>query len=155
MIWNMPCFPSPTEHRSSLETIDQQFIEIQQHAEEKCRKIQRGAVPFFEDSKLWNFRRCCYNDLLKRMDGKTANSNILKRAWEAGITNPKQLTYQQLLDGKRYCKYQLITLKKHANESRRVHLRNCFVRARELKNKDKANKSNKLSSVRRIKQCGI
>ena len=61
----------------------------------------------------------------------------------AHIPNPKSLTALQCNDGIKYCKLRIIELRKSAKGLRRVHNRNCLVRAEDLGDKDK---------VKRIKQ---
>ena len=106
-------YPGDPDKVSAMERIDIHFTDIQINAERRCRKIYRPALPFSEPLRLWDFRRKCYQGLLRRLYGKCASpSNILRRATAAQIPDPKALTAMQCNDGIRYCNLQIMELKK-------------------------------------------
>ena len=106
--------------------------------EKRYKTIYKLALPFSETIKVWDFRRKVYQGLLRRLNGKCKSpSNILRQVEAAGIYSPNQLTKLQCNDGIRYCKQRLIELRKTAKGLRRVHLRNCLIKAQDLKDKEK------------------
>ena len=106
-----------------METIDKQFTEIAKHAESKCRKIYRAPLPFSEPVHFWDRRKKCYADLIRRLGGKCTNeSNIIKRAWAAGIEQPRELSLRQLQDGVRYCKARLHNMKQPEQPEHNKHV---------------------------------
>ena len=54
---------------AQLEQIDVQTIEIQKHAEEKCRQIRKPDMPFSEPVRYWSMRRRSYKELIKWVKG--------------------------------------------------------------------------------------
>ena len=138
--WEASTYPANEEASRKLEQLDTQMIEIQINAESKCRRLIRASMPFSEPAKVWHKRKRSYKELIKRMEGKVRNvSNVIKRAKAMGITNPKQLTRIQLEDGVRYCKARQRAIKPFAPGLRKVHLRNCYIAAKDKGDDAKAN----------------
>ena len=70
-----------SEQKEELERIDVQTIEIQKHAEAKCRQIRKPDLVFSEPVRYWGMRRRSYTELVKLMKNKDRNvSNGIKRA---------------------------------------------------------------------------
>ena len=126
------------EQKEELERIDVQTIEIQRHAEAKCRQIRKPDLVFSEPVRYWSMRRRSYMELIKMMKGKVRNiSNVIKNAKRHGIPHPKYLTLAQLEDGVDYCKYKIHGHRLNSEGLRRVHLRTCLVRAEDLGDAEK------------------
>ncbi len=79
-----------------------------------------------------HFQRRAYQGLVKLLDGTAHNSsNRFREAIQAGIPSPHLLTRNQCLDGKEACKRRLKVLKVHSGNLRKVHLRDCLIKAKE------------------------
>ena len=127
--------PLQTDQRERIEV---QTIEIQKHAEEKCRQIRKPDMVFSKPVRYWGMRRRSYKELIKSVKGKVRNgSNVIRRAKRHGIPHPKGLTLTQLEDGVSFCKHRMHTNRLNSRGLRRGHLRNCLIRAEDLGNKDK------------------
>ena len=119
---------------AELEVIDRQTVEIQVHAESKCRRlIDHNNMPFTDTVQTWVNRKRVYQGLVRRHEGKCRNqSNLVKFAWKMEIEHPKSLTKKQCQDGVRYCKLQLMDLRKNARGLRKVFLRDRLVAAKAI-----------------------
>ena len=125
---------------AQLERIDVQTIEIQKHAEEKCRQIRKPDMAFSEPVRYWIMRQRSYKKLIKWVKGKIRNSsNVIRRAKRHGIPYPKRLTLAQMEDGLNCCKHIMHMNRLNSRGLRRAHLRNCIFRAENLGDKDKVN----------------
>ena len=85
------------------------------------------------------------------MDGGRRNtSNLVKKSYlfkihengphageSRGIPHPKSYTRAQVRDGIKYCEMKLKELRPLAKPLRREHLRQCYVKAEDLKNRKK------------------
>ena len=99
-----------------MDRIDVQTWELQKHYESKCRHIYKKECDYSGPVEMWNKRLRCYNDLLRRYSKGVRNmSNVVKRCWNVGISNPKQLTQQQCGGGATYCRQRLRSMKKQLN----------------------------------------
>jgi hypothetical protein len=132
-------YPVDPSVAAKMERIDEQVKEIQLASEAKCRKITKVPLPFSEPVKYWVMRRRSYMELIKFQKGRTRNnSNLIRRAKKMGIPDPKSLSLSQLNDGVRYCKLRLKSLEKDAKGHRKVLLRDCFIRAKESGDEERA-----------------
>ena len=61
---------------------------------------------------------------------------MLQRATAANIPNPIALTTLQYNDGIKYCKLRLVELRKTAQGLQIVYLKNCPIKAQDLKDED-------------------
>ena len=92
--------------------------------------MDHNNLPFSEDVQTWINRRRVYQGLVRRHEGKCSNqSNLVKFAWKMEVSHPKSLTKKQCEDGVRYCKLQIMELRKTAKVLRKVHLNDCLIDA--------------------------
>jgi hypothetical protein len=64
--------PMPAQN-FKIETLDVQFIQLQKHAERKCRKTLKPNLEFSGPVKLWQERTQAYKALLHRKKGNPYN----------------------------------------------------------------------------------
>ena len=98
-------------------------------------KNYKPPLPFSQEVHVWDKRKKICNGLLVRLDGHCYNeSNLIKKAWRFEITNSRELSRYQCLDGVRYCKDRLLEVKKLARGLSKFHLRNILILAEERGN---------------------
>ena len=56
--------PTPAQ-QTKMEALNKQFIELQKHAEGKCRKIIKPELEFSSKVKLWHERMQAYKGLIR------------------------------------------------------------------------------------------
>ena len=136
---SMTSYPASPEQQIAAEHLDTQFVELQRCSEKRCRKITKTDLPHSLPVKYWVMRRRSYMELIKCRHGKVRNvGNVMNRARKNGIEHPRSLTLSQLEDGVALCKHRMHELRKSARGLRRVHLRDCLIRAQDLGNEQKA-----------------
>ena len=65
--------------KTQMDGLDGQFMELQTHAERKCRKILKPELQFSGPVKLWHERMQAYQALVRWKKGNTKNdSNIIR-----------------------------------------------------------------------------
>jgi hypothetical protein len=64
--------------------------------------------------------------------GKSSGGNVFKKAWKAGIENPRALTLQECLAGVKTCKQLMKEQVDQAKQLQCEHLRNRYVLASDL-----------------------
>ena len=116
-----------------------QFVELQKHAERKCRKIIKPELEFSSIVKLWHERMQAYKGLIRWKKGNCRNdSNIIRTALRREIPNPKEMTLQEMEEGVRYTKAKKRELRDTAPWLRKTHLRECLLKAESSKDEGKA-----------------
>ena len=126
-------YPGDPAVCEAMEQLDVQFGEMQRHAEANCRKIYRGPLEFSLPVQYWDFRKKCYQGLVRRHEGTVRDqSTLVKQCYKAGIDKPKSLTLKQCQDGVRVCKHRLHLLRKSSRGLRKVFLRDRYVCERAL-----------------------
>ncbi len=80
-----------------------------------------------------------YKALIRWKKGNPGNySNIIRTSIRCGISNnPRQLTLEQMQSGEAYCCYRKRLLRDSAPGLRKVHQRNCLIRAEYKKQPEK------------------
>ena len=130
--------PTPAQ-QAKMEALDKQFVELQKHAERKCRKIIKPELEFSSKVKLWHERMQAYKGLIRWKKGNCRNdSNIIRTALRREIPNPKEMTLQEMEEGVRYTKAKKRELRDTAPELRKTHLRECLLKAESSKDEEKA-----------------
>ena len=127
--------------KENINKIDVESTQYMAHAENKCRKIKSGKIPFFPDSILWIKHRKTYRTLMGYYAGNKINKGNLKRAERlVGIRTPKQLSIQEICKRlevfREKCKYY----KKFERRYRKQHLNHCLNRARKNNNEESEKK---------------
>ena len=96
--------PTPKQ-KAKMEGLDKQFIELQRHAESKCRKILKPDLQFSGPVKLWHERFQAYQALIRWKTGNAKNdSNIMRTALRRGIANPREMSLDMMKEGVAYVK---------------------------------------------------
>ena len=130
--------PTPAQ-QAKMEALDKQFVELQKHAERKCRKIIKPELEFSSKVKLWHERMQAYKGLIRWKKGNCRNdSNIIRTALRREIPNPKEMTLQEMEEGVRYTKAKKRELRDTATGLRKTHLRECLLKAESSKDEEKA-----------------
>ena len=122
-----------------MEALDRQFVELQKYAERKCRKIIKPDMEFSLEVKLWHKRVQAYKALIRLKEGKARNvPNIMRHARCNGISNPEELTVQQLSAGVTYAKAKKKLLKSTAPAKRHDQLREWLLEAESKHQQERA-----------------
>jgi len=120
-----------------MEQIDVQTAEIFVAGERRCRKITKRPLPFSAPVAYWLHRKWAYQALDRVALKKCRNiGNARRKAKRAGL-DTFNLTHEQCLEGILYCNQHLQQLEKQALGLRKVHLRDCLLRAEDLNDKVK------------------
>ena len=83
-----------------LDGLDTQLVELQTHAEWRCRKILKPELQFSGPVKLWHERMQAYQALVRWKKGNTRNdSNIIRTALRWGIPNPQEMSLEKMEEG--------------------------------------------------------
>ena len=91
--------------KENINKIDFESQQYMAHAENKCRKIKSGKIPFSLDSILWIKRRKTYRNLMGYHAGNKINEGNLKRAARrVGIRNPMQSSIQEICKRLKVCR---------------------------------------------------
>jgi hypothetical protein len=131
-------YPAPDWLQRMILKLHKQMDEIRLHAEKKCRKILTPDLPFSSPIQYWYDKIHAYQNLIRRLEGKTKNnSNIIRHACRHDIENPKSLTMDELKDGLRLVQIRKRQNKPQAPGLRGVHLRDCLIKAEEKGDKKK------------------
>ena len=131
--------PIPSFLHQFITTIHKQIDEIRLHAERKCRKIHRCALPFSPPVQYWWNRAQAYKRLIAHKEGRHVDmSRAVRRSKRHHIDNPRELTIAQCKDGLKYCKTRQQRLRASAKGLRKVHLRDRFIAAQSSGRTDKA-----------------
>ena len=121
----------------NIDKIDKESKQYMAHAENKCRKIKSGKIPFSPESTLWIKRRQTYRSLMRYHAGNKVNKGNLKRAARrVGIRTPMQLSIQEIRDRLKVCRAKCKYYKKYGKRYRRKHLINCLNRAKKNHNEE-------------------
>ncbi len=127
--------PVSPSHLKQLENIDVQRSNTQRGGERRCRKKVKPLLPFSPPIRGINMRRRAYVNLVVWHEkGKIPGGNIFKKAWKAGIKNPRALTLQEYLTGVKTCKQLMKEQADQAKQLQCEHLRNRYVFASDLNN---------------------
>jgi hypothetical protein len=111
-------------------------------------------MPFSKQVRTVHFRQCAYQGLVKLLDGMARkSSNWFREAIKAGIPSPRLLTRDQCLDGMEACTRRLKVLKVQSGGLRKVHLRDCLIKAKE--DGDEARCKGILRTIKREEQKSI
>ena len=80
----------PTQgQRYHMETLDKHRVELQKHAERKCRKILKPDLEFSGEVKLWHERLIALKRLIKLREGKVHTvANDIRFAKRHDIDKP-------------------------------------------------------------------
>jgi len=131
-------FPAPAWLKDMINKLHKQMDEIRIHAEKKCRKILRPELPFSLPIQYWYDKIHAYQNLIRRLEGKTRNnSNIIRHALRHDIEDPKSLTMEQLRDGLAWAQQRKQQNKPNAPGLRKTHLRDQLVNAKAKGDKKK------------------
>ena len=122
-----------------MEALDRQFVEIQKHAERRCRKIRKPLLQFSPEVKLWYKQMQAYKALLRWKRGNAKISNIIRTALRRGIENPRALSIAQMEAAVKFTRAEYRAKKADHVELRRQHQRELII-AHEAKNKPEAAK---------------
>jgi len=118
------------EQDAKMEGLDRQMVELQKCAERRCRKVIKPNMEFSGLVKLWHERVQAYKALIKWKTGNSCNSsNIIRTALRRGISNPRQLSLEQMQLNERYSKARRRLLKDTAPQLRKEHLRSQLLSA--------------------------
>lgn len=129
--------PSDSQALAAMEDIDKQTAEVFIAGEKQCRKIMNHPLPFSEPVSYWVHRKWAYVTLGRVALGKCRNiGNAFRKAKKAGITD-RSLSYAECMEGVKACKANLHRLKMSAKALRKVHLRDCLIRAEDMEDKEK------------------
>ena len=107
-----------------MDGLDGQFVELQTHAERKCRKILKPELQFSGTVKLWCERMQAYQALVRWKKGNTKNnSNIIRTALRRGIPNPRAMSLEKMEEGVVYAKARKRVYQTTHPQLRQDHLR--------------------------------
>ncbi len=110
-------------------------------AENICRKIKCCRIPFSPEAAIWIRHVQVYYSLLRYRRGKIKNRGNLKcAARQCNITNPLQLSMQEITQRLETCKKECAFYQEHGKRFRRKHLENRKRIAQEHDNKEAFNK---------------
>jgi len=131
--------PTPAQ-KAKMESLDRQMVELQKCAERRCRKIIKPDMEFSPQVKLWQERMWAYKALIRWKKGNPCNqTNIIRMAIRREICDdPRQMTLEQMQAGEAYARNRKRLLRDLAPGLRKVHLRNCLMRAEHAKDETKA-----------------
>ena len=94
-----------TAQKAKMDGLDTQFVELQTHAERKCRTILKPELQFSGPAKLWHECMQAYQALVRWKKGNTKNdSNIIRTALRRGIPNPRAMSMKKMEEGVAYAK---------------------------------------------------
>ena len=97
--------PLPPQLAKQFETLDQQVIELQRHAEKGCRKIYRGEIDCSPQISLWHKRERILGEMIKVFHGKIRNTGVLyRKARKLGIQAPSRWSLEQVQRGRQIAK---------------------------------------------------
>ncbi len=130
------------------------MAEMQNGSKRQCKIIYSTEMPFSELVCTVHFRWRAYQGLVKLLDGMTCkSSNLFREAIKAGIPAPCLLTRDQCLDGVEACTRRLKVLKVQSGGLRKVHLRDCLIKAQG--DGDKARSKGILRTIKREEQKSV
>ncbi len=110
-------------------------------AENICRRIKCCRIPFSPEAAVWIRRVQVYYFLLRYHRGKIKNRGNLKRAArQCNITNPLQLSMQEITQLLETCKKECAFYQEHGKCFCQKHLKNQKRIAQEQDNKEVLNK---------------
>lgn len=105
------------KQKAKMEALDRQMIELQTHAERRCRKIIKPLLEFSPKVKLWHERVQAYKKLIRWKSGNARNgSNIIRSALRNGIPNPRELSLVEMERAVDFAKAQKRLLRGKAPE---------------------------------------
>jgi hypothetical protein len=149
-------YPSPPWLRLMVIKLYKQMTEIRIHAEKRCRKILRPDSNFSLTIQMWYDRIHAYLQLIRMKEGLTNNTrNVLRFACCQHIDNPDTLTMEEIQEGIQFARIRRSELRIQAKGLRKVHLRNCLIDSMEKNRKIGQQQSNKPSTGKQAKECGI
>jgi hypothetical protein len=124
-------YPVEEKHAQALERLGIQITQIQTHCKDNCRKITKIDGEYSLPAKYWHEKVVSLRALLRRADKKTHNDgNICRTVRRHGISNPRQLSREQI-----YELYRIVKSRKHTMKGaqskflRKQHLRMLSARA--------------------------
>jgi hypothetical protein len=115
--------------QEAMETLDVQKIEIQRSCKSWCQKIVKPFLPFSIPVRTIHNQQEAFVNLKQWHEGKSRNSNIIRDAIKAGITNSRDLTVEKCTAGIAACKRQLLDLEAMADQLQQEHLGNRYKSA--------------------------
>jgi hypothetical protein len=103
------------------------------NAEQKCRRIKSGRIPFLPEAALWIHRTQVYRSLLRYHRGLIRNRGNLKcTARRCGILNCLTLLVEDILARLKVCIKQCNYYRIHGKQYQRKHLQKCLQMAWEM-----------------------
>jgi hypothetical protein len=131
-------FSTSKTDKRSMQILDTQMEDMQRGSKTQCRQIFSTAVPFSEPVRTYHYRHRAYQGLLNVLEGTAHNaSNTYWDALHCGIPALSLLNADQCRDGVKACERRLQSLKGQSVGLRKVHLRDSYIRAQEMGDKDK------------------
>ena len=125
---------SQAQLKRCLDKIDQETKEYMRGAENKCRRIKSGRIPFSPEASRWIRRAQVYRSVLRYHAGKIRNRGNLRRAARrCGIHNPLRMPLNEVRMRLKECKRKCTYFRKHGNRYRRRHLADRLQKARTAK----------------------
>jgi hypothetical protein len=147
-------YPALADAIKDMQTMDMQMAEMQRGSKRQCRIIYSTEMPFSKPVRTVHFRWRAYQGLVKLLDSMTRkSSNLFREAIKAGIPAPRLLTRDQCLDGVEACTRRLKVLKAQSGGLRKLHLRDCLIKAQE--DGDKARSKGILCTIKREEQKSV
>lgn len=125
-------FPASDKTRQLILALNKQIDEIRLHAERRCRKIRKPAMPFSPDVKYIYDRIHAFQTLLKLKEGTKRGINArraYRTATRCDITNPHLLSSDQCRQGIELARLRRRELFSCKTTLRKEHLRQCIRRA--------------------------
>jgi hypothetical protein len=130
---------SMTQAEKELNKIDVELKDYMIHAEQKCRKIRIGQIPFSPEAGKWIRRLQIYGTLLRQQRGQRCNpGNLCRAALRGGINNPFELSEHEILLRIKVCREHCDFYREHGQQYQTRHLRWCAKEAKESGSEDAA-----------------
>jgi len=118
--------------QQALNKLDKQTAELMANAEQKCRKIKSGRIPFSPEAAIWIRRTLVYKSLLRYHQGLIRNRGNLNRTTRrCGIGNCFKLLIESILQRVEICREKCNYFRKHGKRYRTKHLHQCAKNARD------------------------
>ena len=120
-----------------MEAIDVQMAQIFIAGERQCRKITKRPLPFSAPVAYWLHRKWACQALDRVACGRCRNVGNARRKAKCAGLDATQLTHNQCLAGIAHCNQHLEQLQKQAIGLRKVHLRDCLLKAEDINDREK------------------
>ena len=111
--------PAPSCLRSMMVNLYQQMNEIKVHVEKKWRKFLTPAAEYSPVIQHWYGRVHAYMDLLELKQGThkyMIKDNVRRNAKRRNISNPADLSVEEIQNALRYCRIRASDLRKQAKK---------------------------------------